>query len=214
MWKTKTAYLIDGFNLYHSAVTASRDLGGASTKWLNVDSLCRSFLYEWGKRAVLSEIHYFSALAHHCEKHNPGIVARHQKFIDCLRSMDVKVHLANFKAKDVYCEICKKYTKHHEEKETDVALAVKLIELFAKKQCDSIVIVTGDTDIAPAVRTAKRLFPKKKVYALFPYNRKNKELIRICDKTVKLSKEDYHRHQFSNPHILKDGSKIFKPSTW
>src|SRR4051812_19600996 len=47
----------------------------------------------------------------------------------------------------------------HEEKETDVALGSKLLELFITDSCDRAVVITGDTDIAPAVRTAKRLFP-------------------------------------------------------
>jgi uncharacterized LabA/DUF88 family protein len=47
--------------------------------------------------------------------------------------------------------------KGFEEKKTDVALGVKAMELLHLDACDTLVIVSGDTDFAPAMRTAKRL---------------------------------------------------------
>ena len=40
--------------------------------------------------------------------------------------------------------------------------------------------MTGDTELAPAVRGANRLFPSKKVLFTFPYRRKNLELMKLC----------------------------------
>lgn len=60
----RVTFLIDGFNLYHSI----RDLGRYEklhVKWLNIYSLCSSFLYLIGKDANLAEIYYFSAFADH-----------------------------------------------------------------------------------------------------------------------------------------------------
>ena len=51
----------------------------------------------------------------------------------------------------------------HEEKETDVAIAVTLIELFLRDECDAAVLVTGESDIAPALRLAQRQFPGKAI---------------------------------------------------
>jgi uncharacterized LabA/DUF88 family protein len=50
------------------------------------------------------------------------------------------------------------------------------MEVLMNNECDTVVLVTGDTDLAPAVRTVKRLFPDKTITFIFPYKRKNKEL--------------------------------------
>ncbi len=214
MGTNRTTYLIDGFNLYHSVVDASIDLAGATTKWLNIKSLCESYLQIWGKDHALEEIFYFSALATHCEPNNPGVVARHQTFISCIQSTGVIVELARFKEKQVYCRNCKKYTTHHEEKETDVALAIKILELCVRGKCDTIVVVTGDTDIAPAIRTARILYPHVGFRMLFPYKRKNKELAQLCPGSAKIKAAVYTGHQFPDPFTLTDGTTLAKPPTW
>jgi hypothetical protein len=56
----------------------------------------------------------------------------------------------------------------HEEKETDVAIACKLLELLCQGRCDTAVLMTGDTDIAPAIRTAKLLYPTADIAVAFP----------------------------------------------
>lgn len=177
MWfMNRTIFLIDGFNLYHSVKSASRDLGlkGRGTKWLNIYALCSSYLHLIGEGAAITCIYYFSALAKHLESRNPFIVRRHQDFIRCLESTGVTAELGRFKAKDGICTWCNKKMVRYEEKETDVAIAVKLFELSAAGGCDTIVVMTGDTDIAPAVRASKRLFPHIEICFLFPYGRKKK----------------------------------------
>lgn len=42
-------------------------------------------------RATLEEIYYFSALAFHRQDKDPGIIARHELLIECLRATGVKV---------------------------------------------------------------------------------------------------------------------------
>jgi len=102
----------------------------------------------------------------------------------------------------------------HEEKETDVAIACKLLELFFLKKCDTIVLMSGDTDMVPALKTSKRLFPKKKIYIIFPYKRKNVELANYADGTFKINCKTILKHQLSNPHLTKNGLRIYKPQPW
>ena len=91
----------------------------------------------------------------------------------------------------------------YEEKETDVAIAVELLEIFVMDVCDTAVLVTGDTDLVPAITTAKRLFPRKNVLLLFPYKRHNRELKKLVTQSFQLKKETYNRHQFSDPYICQ-----------
>lgn len=211
---TRVTFIIDGFNLYHSVREAAQDSGGASTKWLDISGLCSSYIHLFGKTAVLHEIYYFSALATHLEASNPDATRRHRDFIKCLEAKGVIVELNRFKKKSMTCSSCKHRFNRYEEKETDVALAIKLLELFFTDSCDTAVLVTGDTDLAPAARTAKKLFTNKKVVFAFPYKRKNQELAKLAPNSFEIRKKQYVKHQFPNPYVLPDGSKVHKPSNW
>jgi len=216
----RTVFLIDGFNLYWSAINASTDLGGQSTKWLNIHALCSSSLYAISKDASLQGIFYFSALAEHLEAKNPGKVQRHRDFIECLEDTGIKKHLAKFKHKeDNQCYNCGHTWPAHEEKETDVAIAAKLLDLVVTDACDTVVLMTGDTDLAPGVRTAQKLIADKVVtekdirFAL-PYKRHNNILREIAPKSLRMGKERCAKYQFPDPYVLKNGRKIAKPSSW
>ncbi|MBI2970455.1 MAG: NYN domain-containing protein [Gammaproteobacteria bacterium] len=211
----RVAFLVDGFNVYHSARKAREDLGGKSTLWLDLRSLLTSYLSSsFGRDAVLSEIHYFSALATHMDGKRPGTTNRHRLYLDCLRSTGVQIHLGRFKYKTVWCASCKQENPHYEEKETDVALSAKLLELFHTDKCDTVVLMTGDTDLAPAVRTAAQIFPEKTVCFAFPYKRKNKELMQLATSSFLVRKERYAAHQFPDPVVLPNGRQIRKPPDW
>lgn len=99
-------------------------------------------------------------------------------------------------------------------KETDVAIAAKLLELFFLDKCDTAVLVTGDTDIVPAVKTAQRIFSNKSIAFLLSYKRHNKELAKLASQHFEIKKETYPRHQFPDPFITPRGKSITKPATW
>jgi len=212
----RTAFVIDGFNLYHSLVEASASLrlpNETGTKWLDLHGLCESYLYLFGKDATLAGVHYFSALAHHLEAVKPGVVTRHQHYAEVLRATGVTVQFGSFKQKQVKCHRCKKTFTRHEEKETDVAVGVKVLEILHRDEADRVVLITGDTDIAPAVRTAKVLFPQAQFCFGFPWNRKMKELAKIAHQSFTIDSNKYLKHQLADPFTV--GSQTFaKPTSW
>lgn len=210
----RVSFLVDGFNVYHSAKEACADLGRVSTLWLDLRSLLGSYISIFGRDASLTDIYYFSALAKHIDSKRPGTTKRHQDYIACLRSTGVKVQLGRFKSKEVWCGNCKANNGHYEEKETDVALSLKMMELFHLDSCDTAVLVTGDTDLAPAVRMASDVFPDKAICFGFPYKRKNKELNLITNSSFLIRKERYAAHQFADPYEGITGRSIRKPEHW
>jgi len=207
----RTIFLIDGFNLYHSILDIARYNKGLSVKWLNIYSLCKSHLYLIGKDATIETIYYFSALAYHLNDFN--VIKHHEAYIKCLQETGVREQLGRFKRKYIHCSHGGKIIRH-EEKETDVAIASKMFEVLSKDECDSIVLVTGDTDQAPAVITAKLLFQDKQIIFAFPFARSNKQLALIAPGSFKLRSPKYIAHQFPDPFPLSDGTEIPKPSNW
>ncbi len=210
----RTSFLIDGFNLYHSVVQASKDLKGATTKWLDIFALCKAILIHVDTKAKIKDVFYFSALAKHLLHNNPDVVKRHELYIKCLDSTGINVELAKFKSKHIWCKSCGSKIVRNEEKETDVALAAKLFELLHTNSSDFIVIVSGDTDLIPAIRMSQYLFPSKGIQFAFPYKRINNELANIAPNSFKLSKERYTQHQFPDPVVLSNRNKLYKPKSW
>jgi len=162
----------------------------------------------------VSDIYYFSALADHRDRQNNGATTRkHSAYINCLRNTGIKPEMARFKPKDAWCKTCKTSTKKHEEKETDVAISVKMMELCHFDACDTLVLVSGDTDLAPPIRAVKRIFPQKHLAVILPFKRHNNELKQLADTHIKVKADRYSKHQFSDPYLLP-GHSIQKPAGW
>ncbi|MBU4304242.1 MAG: NYN domain-containing protein [Candidatus Omnitrophica bacterium] len=209
----KVAFLIDGFNIYHSIRDLER-YTGYRTKWLDIASLCKSYIYLFGKDAQFHSVYYFSAIPYYLASQAPNKITRHKQYIKCLQSSGIHIELGRFKEKFVFCDKCRSMVLKHEEKETDVTIAIKVVELFLKNDCDTCVIVSGDTDLSPAARKCKAIFPHKNIVFAFPFNRKNKELLKIAPNSFSISKKQYIKHQFANPITLENGQQIYKPSLW
>jgi uncharacterized LabA/DUF88 family protein len=179
--------------------------------------LCEGYLHAVrsgvGERVELASVIYFSALATHLVPSNPDVVKRHQAYIAALESTGVEVMLARFKEKTIPCPVCGNRIKRHEEKETDVALGLRLIELLAGNACDTAVLVTGDTDLVPAVRTAKRMFPAHAVGVAFPFMRHNAELRAVADYSFNIGQKDVQRAQLP-VQISLGGRMLTRPPTW
>jgi hypothetical protein len=213
----RTAFVVDGFNVYHSLVEASASLGISDergTKWLNLRALCESYLPLFGSKAILSGVYYFSAIAHHLQHSKPGVATRHKLYVKVLEATGVTVQLGRFKKRKMKCKNCSKRFYRYEEKETDVAVSVKVLELFALDMADRVTLVTGDTDVAPAVKTAKLLYPRREVCFAFPWNRKMDELAAIANGScLAISASAYQKHQFADPVVIS-GLSFSKPSSW
>ena len=211
---SRTVYLVDGFNLYHSLIDVGKNRG-VSAKWLDIWSLCACYLPVVGRisgaPATLERVYYFSAVPRH---RDADTMLRHEIYMRCLRATGIRINLARFKRKDIFCKNCHTYFTGYEEKETDVAMAAKLFEVCHAKEADAIVLVTGDTDLAPAVTTCRRLFPQLLILFAFPYMRVNAELKSLAPQSFKIKWQTYLKHQLPDPFELRGGARIQKPETW
>jgi uncharacterized LabA/DUF88 family protein len=208
------AFLIDGFNLYHS-IRDIEQVEKVCLKWLNLHNLCQSFMYLFGKEYDLYKIFYFTAIAFHYQDLDK--IQRHEDYIRCIESTGVEVIRGRFKEKVEYCPLCKKQYIGHVEKETDIAICSKVLELLYadnNKCCEAFVLVTGDSDLVPLIKTALKVKPSTDIRFAFPYNRKSDDLLRLAPLSFKLRKGHYQAHQLSNPFKLSDGTIIRKPISW
>ena len=210
----RIGFLVDGFNLYHSLKDYQADKNSC-VKWLDIHSLCNSYISEFGRDARINSIHYFSAHARHRIeiKNDPDVINRHKTYIRALKTTKVDIELGIFKKKNFKCNRCHKPLKRFEEKETDVAIAAKMFELFHNEKVDHITLVTGDTDLIPAIKTCKSLY-NKDISVLFPYKRSNDAYKNHVTKAIKIKSDRYEKHQFV-PSITEGSGKVIKkPKSW
>lgn len=152
---------IDGFNLYH----ALDDLGLHHLKWLDLRTLCEHFAPP--PQLQLDRIYYFSAYA----TWRPDAYKRHREYTKALRAVGVTPILGRFKLKDRQCRRCGHIWRDHEEKETDVNIALHLLVGAVKDTYDRALLISGDSDLAPAVRTVKKEYPNKNIRIVSPVGR-------------------------------------------
>ena len=114
MPRDRVTCFIDGFNLYH-AIDSMRE---QHLKWVDLWSLSETFIKR--RSQSLQEVYYFSAYAPWL----PEKMKRHRLYVSALIATGVTPIMAKFKDKDRWCPNCGHHWIGHEEKETDVNIAL------------------------------------------------------------------------------------------
>jgi len=199
----RVSFLIDGFNFYH-ALNNDRL---RCFKWLNLRKLAELYLR---KQDTLSNVFYFTALA----TWNPDKVRRHKLFIRAQESFGVKTIYGEFRSTTKHCRNCGRPYDTFEEKETDVNIAITLLEQAQLDSYDYAIILSKDSDQVPAIRAVKRSFPTKKVGILIPPGGKAKLLSQEADFYSKIGLKQLMSSRLPDVVALADGVKIHCPKEW
>jgi len=78
--------------------------------------------------------------------------------------------MGQFKAKDRSCRSCGAKWIAHEEKETDVNIALWLLCEAYEDNFDEAFVISRDSDLTPAVRMVVEGFPNKSIKIISPPN--------------------------------------------
>ena len=108
---------IDGFNLYHAICILRRP----ELVWTDLRALSKVFLKRYSEE--LREVYYFSAYAEHVSEPKQKC---QKAYIKALGLRAVQPILGHFKKKNRKCPECDHRWTGHEEKETDVNIALYL----------------------------------------------------------------------------------------
>jgi len=164
---------VDGFNMYH----ALDQLRQPQLKWLDLQLLFSRLTR--AQSQIITQIFFFSAYP----TWKPDSYHRHRLYVKALSASGVTPVLGQFKNKPKKCLNCKAEWISHEEKETDVNLALAMLDLAYKDRYDHAFLLSRDSDLAPAARMIKQNFPHKKITVFSLYNyRHSSELLQVCDR--------------------------------
>lgn len=201
---SRSIVFVDGFNLYHAIA------GNAlfrKLKWLNLSKFAKCFL---SSNDTLAGIYYFTAYATwDIEKAN-----KHKTYVRALKYHNVDVVLGAFRYVDKKCGKCKKSYNTFEEKRTDVNIAIKLFETAINDVWDTALIISGDSDLIPAIEAVKRIFPAKKIGIVIPIGRKAEELKQAADFHRKVKLKHLETCQFDDEINIGEGVILKRPDSW
>ena len=105
-----------------------------------------------------------------------------------------------------------------EEKRTDVNIAINMIKDAVNDKCDRLIVVSGDSDLVPAVKAVKLIAPNKKVIVYVPANNEVRgaanELRYSSDRHKTLPNNLLSKAQFPDQLTDSKGGIIQKPEAW
>ena len=190
-----TSAFVDGLNLYHGL----RDGGLLKFRWLDVECMMDSLAADAGaslqmsldvqrvvyctspvadKQAARRQATYLQALEQHCTR--------------------IEVRRGKYEPKTRECHNCGARVEIQSEKQTDVNLAVEMVMEATKPpglRTEVQLLVTGDTDLIPAVR-AVRTYGVEVVAIAPPHRGRARESFgAVASKTLRV----FRRHLRDNP---------------
>jgi uncharacterized LabA/DUF88 family protein len=176
--KFRVITYIDGYNLYFGmheeairrGSKAEPDASYYRHMWLDVQGLSESLLLP---SQELVGVKYFTSPINN----NRGKQERQNKYFDALRTRPlIEIIFGRFQPDRKECDHCGHPAYHPQEKKTDVNIAVNLICDALEERFDTALLVTGDSDLVPAVEAVRRLTPHKRIVVAFPPRRSSDEL--------------------------------------
>lgn len=201
---TQVAMYVDGFNLYNGL----REKHGRKYLWLDLEGVARRLLRP-GQQ--LSTVRYFTASV----RNHPSGQARQATYLNALQAAtSVDVVLGRFQEKTRHCFRCGRSWRTYEEKETDVSIAVSLLEDGINDLFDTALILSADSDLCPAINALRRLKPDKRVIAVFPPKRRSDELRRVASASFTLGDAIIRQSQLPRDVPGDSGSHYRRPEKW
>lgn len=206
----KVVFIIDGYNIYF----ALRRCGLDDYKWLDYEKLLGKFVKP---DQELSKIIYCTTICPDPEKGE-----RHRIYIQALeRTGMVKTVYGTYKERETECPICRRTYKKWTEKKTDVNIAVQLFDGAISDQFDIAILVTGDSDLTPALLVAKKRFSQKKFGLAIPPDRIRgtgsdypQELVAAASFHVYITPKMIKASLLPKEVMLKSGIQITCPKKW
>jgi len=195
---------IDGYNFYYGL----REARLHSSRWLDLPAMCRALL-KGGQRLDL--VRYFTTRV----RNDPAAAKRQSSFIDALTARGgIEIDFGHFISKERLCKSCGHAWRQSEEKKTDVNIAVRLLDDAYDDRFDTAVVISGDSDLVPPIKSVRARFPSKRLVVASPPKRVSGELRGAADAALTISDRTIRANRLPNPVMTSTGIQLWAPAGW
>jgi uncharacterized LabA/DUF88 family protein len=210
--KKRCVVYVDGFNWYFSIFRRRPEW-----KWLNLQSFFEALRLD----EEIVAVKFFTAWVEPRRKISPTR-DRQTRYINALKSLPkVQTIFGKYQERRVTCRAtCREEYQVPEEKKTDVNIAVNVIDDVLKGRAETVIVVSGDSDLEPAVAWVRTNHPKVKVTVYIPTlpeeeaMRRNDYYPTIGVNCKPLPLADIAKHLLPNSVVFPDGKIVEKPKEW
>ncbi len=211
----RVVFYVDGFNFYYGLKEMTKHKADwRKFYWIDLVQLFKQFLNE-GEELVV--VNYFTA-----RPKNHGKQVRQNNLMSCNKGINgdlLKIHYGKYQDKSMVCRAddgCGKSFMHWEEKQTDVSLAIKIIEDCHNKSVDRIVLVSADSDFLPPLKLVKSIYSEVEIMVLFPPTKFTNSIIELGITVLDMGKYKPKWNRSILPDIVDigNGKTYRKPIEW
>ena len=198
---------VDGFNLYYGM----RAKGWRRYYWLDICRLAENLLKT---SQVLAEVRYFTARIYSHDG-NKSKSKRQKTYLEALETLTA-LHIfdGHYLAKERKCRNCGAIWITHEEKMTDVNIAVQLLCDAQDDLFDTAIIISGDSDITPPVNAIRDRYPEKRVTIAFPPERYSSQLAGAATAFFRIGRKKLKDSQLPDEVVKQEGIILRRPGEW
>ena len=198
---------VDGFNLYYGL----KSKGWRRYYWLDIRLLAENLLYP---NQILEAVRYFTARITTL----PGYEDKSQRQVTYLEALktrtDLDIYYGQYQIRKRHCKQCKASWITHEEKMTDVNIAVQLLGDAHDDLFDTAIIISGDGDLIPPVQAIRERCHDKRVVIAFPPKRYSPHLKDAATAYFNIDRRKLRDSQLPDEVIKPDGVILRRPNRW
>jgi uncharacterized LabA/DUF88 family protein len=198
---------IDGFNFYFGL----RSEGYRHYYWLDFPKFARNLTRKLDNSEVVG-VKYFTARINWPESKRK----RQNDYLEALTLRGgLEIVYGNYRDNEVTCGACKHPNLVPNEKQTDVNIAVHMMEDAYDNKFDTLLLIGGDSDLVPPLVKIKTRYPEKHIRCCFPPRRSSKEIRAVSDKQLHIEEADYKNSLL--PDVIThptNGWTYRRPNKW
>ncbi len=180
--------------------------------WLNLVQFFDSFLDH--EKYFLKKVKYFTSFSK-----NEKAAERHSFYISANMIDSKFAYILGFYSPKIYdCNFCKSEISGYQEKQTDMNIGTHLISDCLDNECEMSIVVSGDSDLVPAINFVRKLRAKNSkkhpIHVIFPPKRYGYHLKVVSDEFIDLELHErrFTQHQFPRTLQVNESKVIFRPS--
>lgn len=195
---------IDGYNLYFGLKAKN----WKRFYWINLQLLAQNLLKP--DQELITTKYFTSIVSYPIDK-----AKRQMTFIEAPETLsNFKLFYGKFHRNPRFCHKCKFKNIIPSEKMTDVNIAVEMLTDAYQDNFDVALLISADSDLSPAIRAIKELFPEKRLVVAFPPERYSVELTKHAHAYINIGRAKIAKSIFPDRIQKADGFVLHRPVSW